>query len=528
MYQLGRAYHKRNDFNSALIQYREAAHQGYAAAQNNLGAMYFNGQGVPQNYAEALKWYRKAADQGFVVAQFALGFMYLYGQGVPQNYAEALKWYRKAADQGFVVAQSALGVMYSNGGQGFPQNYAEAVKWYRKAAEQGDAFAQVALGAMYSNGQGVPQNYAEAARWYRKAAEQGYVSAQFKLGFMYEYGQGVPQNYAEAVKWYRKAAEQGNAGAQNNLGVKYYHGYGVPQDYVQAHTWFNLAASNYGTQKEHRDQALKNRDMVAAKMTPEQIAEAQRIAQVCVKDYTECSSGRAQVARRADPFADFPDYKPDEKIQPPPAPQNSIVLTGTGFFASANGHIVTNAHVVKDCLSVSSSRGGRVSKVSIDEQSDLALYVASEKPKAFARLRGGRGARVGEPVVAVGFPLSGLLSADPIVTTGIISALSGLRNDRRTIQITAPVQPGNSGGPLLGESGSVVGVVVGKLDALKVAEAIGDIPQNVNFAVSLGTLQSFLNANGVSYLLDDSNATKSPADIAAEASGYTVLIECLR
>src|SRR6266478_224338 len=102
------------------------------------------------------------------------------------------------------------------------------------------------------------------------------------------------------------------------------------------------------------------------------------------------------------------------------------------------------------------------------------------KPDAIARLRGGRGPRVGESVVAVGFPLTGLLSSDPIVTTGIISALSGLRNDRRRIQITAPVQPGNSGGPLLGENGSVVGVVVGKLDALKMVKVTGDIPQNVN------------------------------------------------
>ena len=73
-----------------------------------------------------------------------------------------------------------------------------------------------------------------------------------------------------------------------------------------------------------------------------------------------------------------------------------------------------------------------------------------------------------------------------------------------------------------------MGVVVGKLDAMKVAKAIGDIPQNVNFAVSLGTLQSFLNANDVPYVLDDSKTTKSPADIAAEASRYAVLLECLR
>jgi uncharacterized protein len=122
----------------------------------------------------------------------------------------------------------------------------------------------------------------------------------------------------------------------------------------------------------------------------------------------------------------------------------------------------------------------------------------------------------------------GLLSSDAIVTTGTISALAGIKNDRRTIQITAPVQPGNSGGPLLGENGSVAGVIVGKLNALKMAELIGDIPQNVNFAVSLGTLQSFLNANGVPYVLDDSTATKTSADIAADASKYTVLLECLR
>jgi S1-C subfamily serine protease len=179
--------------------------------------------------------------------------------------------------------------------------------------------------------------------------------------------------------------------------------------------WFNLAAPHLADQKE-RDLALKNRDLVAAKMTPPQIAEAQRLAQVCVKDvydYRECSIDTPQVARR------------DEKIQPLPPPQNEVTSTGTGFFASASGHIVTNAHVVETCLTVRSSRGGEISRVSIDEQSDLALYVASEKPKAFARLRGGHGARVGEPVVAVGFPLSGLLSSDPIVATGIISALSG-------------------------------------------------------------------------------------------------------
>ena len=128
--------------------------------------------------------------------------------------------------------------------------------------------------------------------------------------------------------------------------------------------------------------------------------------------------------------------------------------------------------------------------------------------------------------MAIGFPYGGRLTSDPTVTTGIISALTGIGNDRRIIQITAPVQPGNSGGPLLGWTGSVVGVVVGKLNAIKIAEQTGDIPQNVNFAVSLGTIQSFLNTQGIPYVLDDSIETKNSADIATEAMHYTVLLEC--
>jgi len=312
--------------------------------------------------------------------------------------------------------------------------------------------------------------------------------------------------------------------------------------------WFSLAAYNHDKLFDHNytddsyrpeNEATARRDGVARKMTPGQLAQAQMMAEQCLRsNYKDC--GSPQVARRE-----------DEVTSPPPG-RGEVTSTGTGFFVSQNGHIVTNAHVVDGCPTVRASRGGVLRHVSTDEPSDLALLVASEQTPvetvrknlstmmraawgwkqsgtgSFARLRGGRGAKTGEPVVAVGFPFSGLLSSDPTVTTGIISTLSGLDNDRRMIQVTAPVQPGNSGGPLLGEDGSVVGVVVSKLDAMKVAEAIGDIPQNVNFAVSLGVLQSFLNANDVPYLLENGKGTKSPADIAAESSRYTVLLECLR
>ena len=115
-------------------------------------------------------------------------------------------------------------------------------------------------------------DYATALQLWRPLAEQGNRDAQHNLGVMYGKGQGVPQDYAKAMAWYRKAAEQGLADAQHNLGVLYDKGNGVPQDYVMAHKWWNLAAAK-GVKK-----AASLRDSYAQKMTPAQIAEAQRLA----------------------------------------------------------------------------------------------------------------------------------------------------------------------------------------------------------------------------------------------------------
>ena len=110
-------------------------------------------------------------------------------------------------------------------------------------------------------------------------ASHGTAEAQYELGFLYYNGMGVPQDYAEAVKWYRLAAEQGFAEAQHDLGVMYLEGKGVPQDYVLAHMWFNLAASHIpASNKADLESAVSDRDLVASKMTPAQIAEAQKLA----------------------------------------------------------------------------------------------------------------------------------------------------------------------------------------------------------------------------------------------------------
>ena len=158
---------------------------------------------------------RQAAEQGDATAQFNLGNMYASGRGVLEDDAEAVRWYRLAAEQGDADAQFYLGVMYASG-DGVPEDDAEAVKWYRRAAEQGEkAEAQLSLGFMNYLGEGVPKNNAEAGKWFRLSAEQGLAEAQLGLGILYEQGWGVPEDYVLAYAWYNLASAQGNEQARD-------------------------------------------------------------------------------------------------------------------------------------------------------------------------------------------------------------------------------------------------------------------------------------------------------------------------
>jgi TPR repeat protein len=156
-------------------------------------------------------------------------------------------------------------------------DYAAALQILRPLAEQGDPVAQAGLGAMYERGQGVPHDDAQAFAWFHKAADQGNVGGQDALGVMYRDGRGIAQDYAQAAAWFRKAADQGQADAQMNLGVMYARGLGVPRDFVLAYMWSNLAATRE-TNAEERERAVKNRDLIAASLTADQLAEAQRLA----------------------------------------------------------------------------------------------------------------------------------------------------------------------------------------------------------------------------------------------------------
>ena len=125
------------DFATALKEWKPLAEEGNAVAQNNLGLMYHNGWGVPQDYKEAVNWYRLAAEQGNAPAQYNLGVMYNNGNGVPQDYEEAVRWYQLAAEQGHSKAQGNLGVMYAFG-NGVIKDYVYAHMWGNIASMNGN------------------------------------------------------------------------------------------------------------------------------------------------------------------------------------------------------------------------------------------------------------------------------------------------------------------------------------------------------------------------------------------------------
>jgi S1-C subfamily serine protease len=249
------------------------------------------------------------------------------------------------------------------------------------------------------------------------------------------------------------------------------------------------------------------------------------------------SGGMANAGDFSAPTPKQPAVKPVVAAAPAPSgaspskPEKTVNQSGTGFVISANGHIVTNYHVIDGCVgdihgNLSGEQPIALRLVSGDETNDLALLQgAGSSFKDVATIRE-KAIHPGDAVTAIGYPYHGMLTSDFTVTTGIVSSLSGVLNDTRFLQISAAVQPGNSGGPLLDSDGNVVGIVAAKLNALKFARATGNIPENINFAIKTGMLRDFLDNSVVAYQTSAAKSDLKTADIAHNARAYTLLISC--
>ena len=423
------------------------------------------------------------------------------GQGKDR---EALDWYQKAADQGHVKAQLELGVMHdpinSKEKAQHSTNFKEAVKWYEMAAEQGDAEAQFRLAQLLQARwdveeadpaiQDIVKDLRDVESWYTKAANQGHGAAMNKLGVLRYYGRGgVTQDFdrawelifhaalnygvvpafhsigaildtdnkdapfphlkddREAVRWYRLAAERNFPRAQEALGDMYKQGRGgLKKNPTEAYKWYALATRTFqDADSEHHN-----------------------------SDLGKTLEEKRNKLQTHGPAANVNTWKPMKRAG-----------TGTGFYVDQK-HILTNDHVVQGCNEVRVPPDQVVTVTKSDQVDDLALLAVSTSGsgiKAAEFRQASREVQPGEEVIVVGHPLHSRFSAEASVTRGNVISSVGLANDEKTFRLSAPVQSGNSGGPVLDLSGRVIGVVVAKDLGLRRRSDGIEVVQNINYAI---------------------------------------------
>jgi hypothetical protein len=387
------------------------------------------------------------------------------------------------------------------------------------------------LGRILKDGIGGRSEPSQAAQFLRRAAELGDAEAQNALGELYQSGRGVPKDFEVAARYFAQSAQQGEADGAKNIGLAFARGQGVEQNPVQAYFWLGISALGIGSQsmsqvdmriREQLDDPAAIRDKLARTMSAQEAAAAQRLTR---------------------------EWRPSYQIGPPPAIASLLDVgpsasgntapvggrltkkgTGTVFVVSAQGDAVTNHHVIDGCTELRiEGREGLAKRVTDDAVNDLALIKIPGTVSATSTIAGDTTKlRQGEDIVVFGFPLNAVLSSGGNLTPGVVSALTGLGNNTNQIQITAPIQPGSSGSPVVNKKGEVVGVVSMKLSDLKLAQATGQVGQAINFAVNGQTLKTFLDTHKVAYRSGAGffSWDKSTSDLADEARKWTLVMEC--
>lgn len=538
-YEDGYAAYEAGDYKRAYQLWLPLAEQGGIDAQYAVGYLWEFGQGVKQSYVHAREWYERAAEADHDLAIYSLGYFYENGYGVRKDYGQAAHYYQRASDLGNVNAMSSLGYLYEFG-YGVTLNIGRAVSLYRRAADGGDGWGAYALGDLYEQGKGVDRDlvqayamYSVALQWLSPGTEiySDLTAAHDRVGNRLSSNQlaqaeRIQRDFLASAEGGYAPEEDDYAGADSGGGSSGFSGGGAAAvDELVMAVQQALAQLGYlggnidgimGPQTRSAIRAFQyDFGLQANGQITEELLEALGAALAAVDG--SGGSGQSAAAEEPEPVAPSPDVP-------------ELVATGTGFVLNARGHVLTNYHVVEGCSLMQARLTAEspvlATVVAGDPGNDLALLVMEGGASDFATFRDGRAVRQAEDVLVIGYPLTGLLSSQTKVTTGTVSALAGIGDDTRFLQISAAVQPGNSGGPLLDDNGHVIGVIVSKLDAMSVAEQTGDIPQNINFAIKGLVARSFLDANDIEYLTAASDQPMATADIADQARKFTVLLEC--
>lgn len=496
-------FFKRGQFKEARAELEPDAEAGNIEAMSYVGELYLRGLGGPRNELKAREFILKAADVGKSPrAIYQLGLMHLNGNLVARDEAKGIDLVQKAAEASHPSAQFMLGLWLFRGINGFAKDLNAALAWFKVASNQKDPDAMNWMGLYAEDGlAGTPKDLLVALDWYRKSAELRNANASYSVGRIYIYGLGVERDFAEGVKWLRRAALFGDANAFALLGRIYEQGtLGAAKDLGVAAAWYGAAPGNPTNPnvKASRD----GYDRIAKLLGPEFIEQEKRgkaaVGQELIRTATEtvASINQAQ-ARRG--------------------------IYGSGVFVSKNGDLITNEHVIQGCERIRINPQRLEAKlIAKDVKNDLALLRVEGGAPPAASVRLGRGVRSGDEVIAVGYPLKGLLSSGPIVTNGIVNALSGASNDSSNFQFSATVQPGSSGGGVWDRDGLLVGLVKARYLSTTAANA-----QNVNFGVNLSIVMGFLDNNAIDYVGKPASSGKLSIASATElANKSTAQVEC--
>lgn len=550
---------RQRDYERAFFLLEPLAKEGKKEAQYQLGVLYVTGRGGNRNYFEAAEWFQLAAKQGVTGAQLQLGVLYLSGRGVQKNLSKASKLISLAAVKNNILAQYILGQMYIKG-LGVPRDHGQAATWIRKAASMGHVRGQASLGYLYYKGFGVQKNLRESFKWYLLAANQRDVASMAVLGAFYTTGLGgvVRRNYSTAYMWYTLAKWRGSKKVERyrrtlrrtqsrntiSRGVRLARQWRPRTNGLVKITQQLLIRLGYkigiadgqigGATREAIVKYQKSKDLpidgkITGKMIKLMLADVNGSVPPTViaglpLDKEPAKSFDARQGIGSD------TRTPNERVSR--RAKRKPLGTGTGFVVSKTGHILTNRHVVNNCGSVklrwADGDEGTARILNISKNADLALLKTSSKVTSVAKFRSGKRLRQGDDIAVYGFPLTGILSASGNLTTGSVAALAGLGDNASLMQISAPVQPGNSGGPVFDKSGRIVGVVVSKLNAVKAVAVLKDIPQNINFAIKASVATNFLEARGVTYEVETGGVERSNADNTDAAKTYTMRLECYR
>lgn len=529
------------DFKKAKEWLNKAASNNYALAKYDLANFYSlsnidaDKQKSEQLFKEAFEIFKKESVNPESKATFYLGVMTFYGKGTIKDETLGLELIRRSAEAGNSYASLKLYKMYHMVVfNGLKQDLNEAVKWLLKSSYDGNAEAQHILAGYYYQGwvaygppiandndkKYLPDPYSnpydlvekdtsKALEFYQKAALQNYTASQIALAKLYYDGdKGIPKNRTKAIEWFHKAAIKGDAYSQFRVGTAYLTGDGVQINLTLGYAWINLVAS-----REVDPDFVQNvenvRDLVRPKLPESDLSEAERLS-------VNWTVGRDLIASTISSSTN--NDKP------------SKVATGTAFYISKDGHLVTNKHVIDGCLEMHLQGSKEALQIlASDSVNDLALLKQKEPASDVATISSNpENIRQGQEIVVYGYPLNEFISAGGNLTLGVISALTGLGNNTNQIQITAPIQPGSSGSPVLDRKGNVIAVVNMKLSEKDAVKTVGSLPQNVNFAINGLTLKGFLDEKRVKYNNDWGLQfwNSSLEDIADNSRKSTVLVEC--